>query len=66
MRKRALVTGGAGQDGWYLIELLLSRGYEAKFGSAVLTRYDEVAPLLGSEVLTTIRPRRRTRDLSAA
>jgi GDPmannose 4,6-dehydratase len=26
--KRALVTGGAGQDGWYLIELLLSRGYE--------------------------------------
>ena len=28
MRKRALVTGGAGQDGWYLIELLLSRGYD--------------------------------------
>src|SRR5712691_9082613 len=28
VRKRALVTGGAGQDGWYLIELLLSRGYE--------------------------------------
>ena len=28
MRKRALVTGGAGQDGWYLIELLLARGYE--------------------------------------
>src|SRR6478609_7863372 len=27
VRKRALVTGGAGQDGWYLIELLLSRGY---------------------------------------
>src|SRR5258707_3827199 len=27
-RKRALITGGAGQDGWYLIELLLSRGYE--------------------------------------
>src|SRR4051812_30526485 len=27
-KKRALVTGGAGQDGWYLIELLLSRGYE--------------------------------------
>jgi GDPmannose 4,6-dehydratase len=27
-RRRALVTGGAGQDGWYLIELLLSRGYE--------------------------------------
>lgn len=25
--KRALVTGGAGQDGWYLIELLLARGY---------------------------------------
>jgi GDPmannose 4,6-dehydratase len=25
---RALITGGAGQDGWYLIELLLSRGYE--------------------------------------
>jgi GDP-mannose 4,6-dehydratase len=23
-----LVTGGAGQDGWHLIELLLSRGYE--------------------------------------
>jgi GDPmannose 4,6-dehydratase len=28
VRKRALVTGGAGQDGWYLIELLLSCGYE--------------------------------------
>jgi GDPmannose 4,6-dehydratase len=28
VRKRALVTGGAGQDGWYLIELLLARGYE--------------------------------------
>jgi len=28
VRKRALVTGGAGQDGWYLIELLLSHGYE--------------------------------------
>src|SRR5258705_5981057 len=27
-KKRALITGGAGQDGWYLIELLLSRGYE--------------------------------------
>ena len=27
MRKRALITGGAGQDGCYLIELLLSRGY---------------------------------------
>ncbi len=27
-KKRALVTGGAGQDGWYLIELLLARGYE--------------------------------------
>jgi GDPmannose 4,6-dehydratase len=26
--KRALVTGGAGQDGWYLIDLLLDRGYE--------------------------------------
>ena len=23
-----MITGGAGQDGWYLIELLLSRGYE--------------------------------------
>jgi GDPmannose 4,6-dehydratase len=28
VRKRALITGGAGQDGWYLIELLLARGYE--------------------------------------
>ena len=28
VRKRALVTGGAGQDGWYLIEHLLSHGYE--------------------------------------
>src|SRR5260370_25405611 len=27
-KKRALITGGAGQDGWSLIELLLSRGYE--------------------------------------
>lgn len=28
MKKRALVTGGAGQDGWYLIELLLARNYD--------------------------------------
>jgi GDPmannose 4,6-dehydratase len=28
VRKRALVTGGAGQDGWYLIELLLARDYD--------------------------------------
>lgn len=28
VKKRALVTGGAGQDGWYLIDLLLSRGYD--------------------------------------
>jgi GDPmannose 4,6-dehydratase len=28
VKKRALITGGAGQDGWYLIELLLARGYE--------------------------------------
>jgi uncharacterized protein YbjT (DUF2867 family) len=27
-RKRALIIGGAGQDGWYLIELLLSHGYD--------------------------------------
>ena len=27
MSARAFVTGGNGQDGWYLIELLLSRGY---------------------------------------
>jgi GDPmannose 4,6-dehydratase len=26
--RRALVTGASGQDGWYLIELLLLRGYE--------------------------------------
>src|SRR5256885_2358277 len=28
LAKRALVTGGAGQDGSYLIDLLLTRGYE--------------------------------------
>ncbi|MGM5025802.1 GDP-mannose 4,6-dehydratase [Tardiphaga sp. 862_B3_N4_1] len=28
MRKRALVTGGAGQDGWYLTDLLLKQGYD--------------------------------------
>jgi GDPmannose 4,6-dehydratase len=28
LKKRALITGGAGQDGWYLIELLLSREYD--------------------------------------
>jgi GDP-D-mannose dehydratase len=27
MTRCALVTGGAGQDGWYLIEYLLARGY---------------------------------------
>jgi GDPmannose 4,6-dehydratase len=28
LAKRALVTGATGQDGWYLIDLLLARGYE--------------------------------------
>jgi GDPmannose 4,6-dehydratase len=28
MKRRALVTGGSGQDGWFLIELLLTRGYD--------------------------------------
>ncbi|MBI5132483.1 MAG: GDP-mannose 4,6-dehydratase [Rhodopseudomonas palustris] len=28
VKKRALVTGGAGQDGWYLIELLRQKGYQ--------------------------------------
>jgi GDPmannose 4,6-dehydratase len=28
MSRRALVTGGAGQDGWYLTRLLLEHGYE--------------------------------------
>jgi len=28
MGRRALVTGGTGQDGWYLIEFLLARDYE--------------------------------------
>src|SRR5512137_2614813 len=28
MPRRALVTGVAGQDGWYLAKLLLARGYE--------------------------------------
>ncbi|WP_159006118.1 GDP-mannose 4,6-dehydratase [Bradyrhizobium sp. S69] len=41
--KRALVTGGSGQDGSYLIELLLSRGYEVFAHS----RRREVDPGLG-------------------
>src|SRR5690348_10308964 len=28
MSRRALVTGAAGQDGWYLVAHLLARGYE--------------------------------------
>jgi GDPmannose 4,6-dehydratase len=28
MSRRALVTGAAGQDGWYLTRLLRDRGYE--------------------------------------
>jgi hypothetical protein len=49
------------------VELLLARGYEAGFGTEVLARYDEVAPALNSDVLTTIRPRRKpSRDLQAA
>jgi len=28
MTRRALVTGGDGQDGWYLTRLLLERGHE--------------------------------------
>ena len=27
-KKRALITSGAGQDGWYLVEQLMSRGYD--------------------------------------
>src|SRR3954451_331318 len=41
------------------VERLHARGYEAKFGQQVLARYDEVAPAQGSEVLPTIRPRRK-------
>ncbi|MBV8915524.1 MAG: hypothetical protein JOZ05_21115 [Acetobacteraceae bacterium] len=49
------------------LELLLSRGYEARFGAAVLARYDEMAPTRNTEALATIRPRRKTpRELSVA
>jgi hypothetical protein len=48
------------------VEKLLSRGYETRFTEQVLARFDEVAPLLQSDVLTTIRARRRPAQLSAA
>jgi len=49
------------------LELLLSRGYEAKFSAQVLARYDETAPMLNSDALTTIHPRRKpSRELKAA
>ena len=31
---RALVTGVAGQDGWYLAKLLLGKGYEVSAAAA--------------------------------
>src|SRR5229473_2086735 len=45
-KKRALITGGAGQDGWYLIELLLSRGYDV----AAHSRHQVEAAVHGGRV----------------
>lgn len=35
-RKVALLTGITGQDGSYLAELLLEKGYEVSFGGSLL------------------------------
>jgi GDPmannose 4,6-dehydratase len=47
--KRALVTGAAGQDGWYLARLLLARGYEVvgcgRPGTLLGRRGDELRAL---------------------
>ena len=44
--KRALITGITGQDGSYLAEFLLDKGYEVQtgnyFGEDDIIRYDDV------------------------
>ena len=49
-KKRALITGILGQDGSYLAEFLLSKGYEV-FGMvrrSSVERYDRVSHIIGS------------------
>ena len=45
MIRRALVTGAAGQDGWYLSRLLLERGYEVHAHSLLPAQRSEIAGL---------------------
>jgi GDPmannose 4,6-dehydratase len=67
MSRRALVTGAAGQDGWYLSRLLLERGYEVhaharhvagdEKGSGLVWHFGDIgdAPTV-SRLLGTVRP----------
>ena len=41
------------------LEVLLSRGYELAFQAAVLARYDEVAPCLGTGAAVSLHPRNK-------
>jgi len=67
MSRRALITGAAGQDGWYLARLLLERGYEvhgharsaaqAEAGSPIVRHYGDIGDAAEvSRLLAGVRP----------
>jgi GDPmannose 4,6-dehydratase len=67
MSRRALITGGAGQDGWYLARLLLDRGYEVHAharraadggeSSGILWRFGDIGSAAEvSGLLAAVRP----------
>ena len=51
MRKKALITGVTGQDGSYLSEFLLEKGYEVHGirRQSSVNRYERIAHLEGRE-----------------
>lgn len=52
MKRTAVITGATGQDGSYLAELLLSKGYEVKGlarRSSIDNHYDRIQHLVGAE-----------------
>ena len=42
IKKRALITGITGQDGSYLAEFLLKKGYEEYFKNGLNTIYKDI------------------------
>jgi len=67
MSRRALITGGAGQDGWYLTRLLLDRGYEVhaharreagrEKGSGIAWHFGDIGDAAEvSRLLAAVRP----------